>query len=140
MSDQKESPALARLPTTAQSSGLFSPEIKKLQEQSLSTDVQVVPLVLEQNGCKLAIDWFNNDTVKQCRYYNEDKNLIVDLFQDQRGNLKISMHNSAVWQSPQDSNIPRFSKTVAYAISAAGCKVKYKQEALSKYQKGGLND
>ena len=141
MSDQKKEPDVSPAPSTTAHLGLFAPEITQLiSGSSLSTDAQIVPVVLAQNGCKLSIDWHNNDTVKQCRWFNEDKNLIVDLFLDQRGRLKLSLHNSAVWQSPQDQQMPRFAKTVAYAISAAGCKVRYQQESLSKYAKGGRGD
>ena len=143
MSDQKESPSFPRLPTTELQSGcLPEAEITQLiSSNSLTTDATIVPIVLSQHGCVMAIDWFTNHLTKQrqCRWVNRDKSLIVDIFENERQKLKISMHNSAVWQSPQDQQMPRFAKTLAFALQSAGVRCKYQQDQLSKYQTGNIS-
>jgi hypothetical protein len=146
MITQKENPSLLGSSTTVQALGL-SPhqEITKLDsfesKNILSTQLQVVEIVLQNNGCVLAQGWrFNSYTSNHmCRWVNEEHSLIVDLFESADRKLKISMHHSRQWISPSDSLMPRFAKSIAYAISAAGGLVKYKQSALARYEKGGLS-
>jgi hypothetical protein len=148
MITQKKEPEFPQAQsTTAQALGL-SPhqEITKLDsfesKTILSTQLKIVELVLEKNGCVLAQGWRFNSYTQQhmCRWVNEKENLVVDLFENADRKLKISMHHSREWISPHDSLMPRFAKSIAYAISAAGGLVKYKQSALSKYEKGGHGD
>ncbi len=147
MITQKENPDLSGSSTTVQALGLSpQPEITKLDSfesrDILSTHLQIVELVLQKNGCELSQHWrFNSYTSQhQCRWVNEEQNLVVDLFENADRKLKISMHHLREWISPSDSLMPRFAKSLAYAISAAGGSVRYKQDALSKYQKGGRGD
>jgi hypothetical protein len=100
-----------------------------------------VSIVLENNGCELSIDWTHNPIAKNymARWVHPLQNLIVDVFENAEGKVRISMHHLREWQSPQDHLMPRFAKSIAYAISAAGASVRYKQEALSKYEKGGFD-
>jgi hypothetical protein len=147
MIDQKENPASTGSPTTAQAFGLFAqPEITKHKspfgDSILGADKQVVSLVLKNNGCILSIDWTQNALAKNrmARWVHPQQNLVIDVFENSEGKIRISMHHLREWQSPQDHLMPRFAKSIAYAISAAGASVRYKQDALAKYEKGGLSD
>ncbi len=144
MSDQKKEPDVSPAPsTTIQVAAFAAPEITQQSSgNSLTTDATIVQMVLVQHGAQVSIPWFTNHLTKQrqCRYVIRDKNLVVDIFERESGRLKLSLHNLEQWVSPSDSLMPRFAKTVAFAISAAGCKVTYQQDALSKYAKGGRGD
>ncbi|CAN1519255.1 hypothetical protein MCERE10_01815 [Burkholderiaceae bacterium] len=143
MSDQKKWPESPQATSTTvlKSGCLPEAEIHTTACNSLTTDAAIVPIVLAQHGCVMAIDWFTNHLTKQrqCRWVNRDKSLIVDIFENERQKLKISMHNSAVWQSPQDQQMPRFAKTLAFALQSAGVRCKYQQDQLSKYQTGNIS-
>jgi hypothetical protein len=142
MSDhEKGSQDFSRLPpsTTIQVAAFAAPEITQQSSgQSVTPDAAIVPIVLVQHGAQVSIPWFTNHLTKQrqCRYVIRDQNLIVDVFQNEREKLKISMHNLSKWVSPSDSLMPRYAKTLAFAISAAGVRCKYQQDALQKYSKG----
>jgi hypothetical protein len=151
MIDQKENPSLLGSSTTVQALGLSpQPKITQLQAQIsrcssssiVPNDRKVVSIVLENNGCELSIDWTHNPIAKNymARWVHPLQNLIVDVFENAEGKVRISMHHLREWQSPQDHLMPRFAKSIAYAISAAGASVRYKQDALAKYEKGGLSD
>jgi hypothetical protein len=144
MIDQKKEPAFPQAHSTPQ--GLSPhPEIEKSQtEISLCSDVsilandrRIVSIVLSNNGCQKSIDWFDNTLAqqRQARWVHPWQNLIVDVFETSDGKIRISMHHLRMWQSPQDHLMPRFAKTIAFAIAAAGANVRYKQLALSKYEK-----
>jgi hypothetical protein len=143
MGDQEKSPSFPGLPsTTIQVAAFATPEIKHTSRTSLSPDAAIVPVVLGQHGGQLSIPWFSNHLTKQrqCRYVIPDKSLIVDIFERESGRLKISMHHLEKWVSPSDSLMPRYAKSLAFAISAAGVKARYQQEQLSKYAKGDRGD
>ena len=145
---QRKEPEFPQAPSTTAHLGLAPEIIKQSQAQIslcadspiLSTQLQIVEIVLQQNGCEMSMGWrFNSFTNHhQCRWVNAEHLLIVDIFENADRKLKISMHHLREWISPSDSLMPRFAKTLAYAISAAGGRVKYKQQSLAKYQKGGF--
>jgi hypothetical protein len=142
MITQKKEPEFPQAQsTTAQISGcLPEPKITKLKtpfgKSIVSNDRKIVALVLEQNGCVKSIDWTYNSLTKRhmARWLNEEQNLCVDVFESDEGKLKISMHHSRQWVSPHDSLTPRYSKTIAFALQAAGVRCKYKQSSLQKYE------
>jgi hypothetical protein len=150
MIEQKENPTLAGSPTTVQAMGLGPTEITKLKTEIsrcsgvsiLANDRKLVSIVLENNGCQRSIDWTQNAVAKNrmARWVHPMHNLVIDVFENSDGKIRISMHHLREWQSPQDHLMPRFAKSIAYAISAAGASVRYKQDALAKYEKGGLSD
>ncbi len=151
MIEQKENPDFSGPSTTVQALGLSpQPEITQLQAQiSLCSSNSIVPndrkivqLVLQNQGCILSIDWTQNALAKNrmARWVHPMHNLVIDVFENSDGKIRISMHHLREWQSPQDHLMPRFAKSIAYAISAAGASVRYKQDALAKYEKGGLSD
>ena len=147
MIEQKGNPDFSGPSTTALAFGLFAqPEITKHKlpfgDSILGADKQVVSLVLKNNGCILSIDWTQNAVAKNrmARWVHPQQNLVIDVFENSDGKIRISMHHLREWQSPQDHLMPRFAKSIAYAISAAGASVRYKQEALSKYEKGGFDE
>jgi hypothetical protein len=146
MIEQKENPDFSGPSTTVQNLRLFaSPEITQLQAQIsrcssnsiVPNDRKIVSIVLENNGCMRSIDWFDNTLTKQrqARWINAEHGVIVDVFENDNNKIKISMHNLKEWISPSDSLMPRFAKSLAYKLQGAGASVRYKQEALSKYEK-----
>lgn len=143
MSDQtKENPSLLGSSTT-ELTGLFAQtEIKKLDsfESKLivNNDRKILAIVLENNGCVASIDWSYNSLTKRhmARWVNQEQNLVVDVFESDEGKLRISMHHSREWISPSDSLMPRFAKSLAFALQSASVHCKYKQSSLHKYEGG----
>jgi hypothetical protein len=140
MSDQEKSPSSPGLLSTTTTVAAFAaPEItQQTSRQSVTPDAAIVPIVLAQHGAQVSIPWFTNHLTKQrqCRYVIRDKSLIVDIFERESGRLKISMHHLEKWVSPSDSLMPRYAKTLAFALQSAGVRCKYQQDALQKYSKG----
>jgi hypothetical protein len=146
MIEQKETSDFSEASTTVQALGLSPhPEITQLQAQIsrcssypiLANDRQIVQLVLQNNGCELVIDWIHNTIAKNymARWVNAEHGVIVDVFENDNGKIKISMHNLKEWISPSDSLMPRFAKSLAYKLQSAGATVRYKQPQLTKYEK-----